>query len=120
MAKILLVEDDLLIQRAVENKLKREGFEVMCFNDGKEALEAFDTYRPDLILTDMMLPTVSGLKILMTAKDRNPPLKVIVFSTLGQENVVEEAFIAGADDYVTKPFSLVELTIRIKKQLHLL
>ena len=120
MAKILLVEDDLLIQRAVENKLKKEGFEVLCFDDGKEALLAFDSFKPDLILTDMMLPTVSGLKILMSAKDHKPPFKVIVFSTLGQENVVEEAFMLGADDYVTKPFSLVELTIRIKKQLGLL
>ena len=120
MSKILLIEDDLLIQKAVENKLRKDGFEVLCFNDGKDALPAFDSFNPDLILTDMMLPTVSGLKILMSAKDHNPPFKVIVFSTLGQESVVEEAFILGADDYVTKPFSLVELSIRIKKQLKLL
>ena len=118
MAKIMLVEDDMLIQKTVEMKLKKESFEVLSCNDGKSALEQLEPFMPDIILTDMMLPYVSGLQILIAAKAiKTKQIKVIVFSTMGQEKVVEEAFDLGADDYITKPFSLTELCIRIKKQL---
>ncbi len=116
MIKVLLVEDDMLIQKTVEMKLKKEGFTVHCCGNGKDALECLEEFEPDIVLTDMMMPFVNGLQVLAAAKSIkvNTP-KVIVFSTLGQENVVEEAFDLGADDYITKPFSLTELTIRIKK-----
>ena len=118
MADILLIEDDLLIQKTVEMKLKKEGFEVYCCSDGKEAIEQLTNFLPDVVLTDMMLPYISGMEILIAAKAiTQKDIKVIVFSAMGQEKVVEEAFEFGADDYITKPFSLTELTIRIKKQL---
>lgn len=114
--KILLAEDDSLIQKTVELKLKKEGFEVVCCNDGKEALERVEIELPDLVLTDMMMPYASGLEVVSKVKSITvKKIPVIVFSTMGQENVVEEAFELGADDYVTKPFSLTELTIRIKR-----
>ncbi|MES2701258.1 MAG: response regulator transcription factor [Bacteroidota bacterium] len=118
MAKILLIEDDPLIQKTVELKFKKEGFDVVCASDGKEGLEKLATENPDIVLTDLMLPYSSGLEIVTAVKameGRN--IHVIVFSSMGQEHVVEEAFELGADDYITKPFSLTELTIRIKKQL---
>lgn len=118
MEKILLIEDDALIRKTVELKFKKEGFEVICCDNGKDGLEKLTSELPDIVLTDMMLPYVSGLEIVTAVKaisDKN--ISVIVFSTMGQENVVEEAFALGADDYITKPFSLTELTIRIKKQL---
>jgi len=118
MAKILLVEDDILIQKTVQLKLKKEGFDVICCNDGKDGLEKLSSELPDVVLTDMMLPYISGLEIVSAVKAiKEKEIKVIVFSTMGQENIVEEAFRLGADDYVTKPFSLTEITIRIKKQL---
>lgn len=118
MEKILLIEDDALIRKTVELKFKKEGFEVISCDNGQEGLEKLTSELPDIVLTDMMLPYVSGLEIVSAVKaipDKNIP--VIVFSSMGQENVVEEAFTLGADDYITKPFSLTELTIRIKKQL---
>lgn len=118
MSKILLIEDDALIQKTVELKLKKEGFQVICCSDGKVGLEKLASEMPDIVLTDLMLPYVSGLEIVMAAKamkDKN--ILVIVFSSMGQEHVVEEAFSVGVDDYVTKPFSLSELTIRVRKQL---
>jgi DNA-binding response OmpR family regulator len=118
MIKILVAEDDSLIQKTVELKLKKEGFEVICCNDGKEALEKLEALLPDLVLTDMMMPYASGLEVVSKVKSiTEKRIPVIVFSTMGQENIVEEAFELGADDYITKPFSLTELTIRIKRQL---
>jgi DNA-binding response OmpR family regulator len=118
MEKILLIEDDALIRKTVELKFKKEGFEVICCDNGKDGLEKLASELPDIVLTDMMLPYVSGLEIVSAVKAiSNKNISVIVFSTMGQEHVVEEAFSLGADDYITKPFSLTELTIRIKKQL---
>lgn len=118
MNKVLLIEDDTLIQRTVASKLKKEGFNVISCIDGKEGVEMLNSELPDIVLTDVMLPYISGLEIVSAVKaitDKN--IRVIVFSTLGQEQTVSEAFELGADDYITKPFSLTELTIRIKKQL---
>lgn len=118
MPKILLVEDDVLIQKTVEIKLKKEGFEVIACSDGKEGIEKIAQELPDIVLTDLMLPYASGLEVVSAVKTiQSKKIPVIVYSTMGQEHIIEEAFKLGADDYVTKPFNLVELVIRIKKQL---
>lgn len=115
---MLLVEDDALIRRAVASKLKKEGLEVIDCTDGKDGLEKLRSEMPDIVLTDVMLPYVSGLELVSEVKTiAEKDIRVIVFSTLGQEKAVREAFDLGADDYITKPFSLTELIIRIKKQL---
>jgi len=116
--KILIAEDDSLIQKTVFIKLQKEGFDVISCSNGKEAIEAITRELPDLVLTDMMLPYASGLEIVSAVKkvtEKNIP--VICISAMGQEHIVEEAFNLGADDYVAKPFSLTELTIRIKRLL---
>lgn len=118
MAKILLIEDDSLIQKTVELKIRKEGFDVVSCCDGKEGLEKLQAELPDVVLTDVMLPFASGLEVVNAAKAiAEKDIKVIVCSSMGQEEAVEEAFQLGADDYITKPFSLNELIIRIKKQL---
>lgn len=118
MFKILLIEDDILIQKTVESKLRKEGFEVISCSDGKEGIKQLMNEYPDVVLTDVMLPYASGLEIVSKVKAiSDKDIRVIVFSTLGQEQTVGEAFDLGADDYITKPFSLTELIIRIKKQL---
>lgn len=118
MSKILLIEDDALIQKTVELKFKKEGFDVICCNDGKVGMEKLISEMPDIVLTDLMLPYISGLEIVTAAKAiSGKRIHVIVLSSMGQEHIVTEAFDLGADDYITKPFSLGELTIRIRKQL---
>lgn len=118
MAKVLFIEDDTLIQKAVEMKIRKAGLDIICCNDGKEGLEKLHSELPDILLTDLMLPFASGLEVVNAAKAmKEKDIKVIVCSSMGQEHVVEEAFQLGADDYITKPFSLNELIIRIKKQL---
>lgn len=119
MAKILLIEDDVLIQKTVYSKLKKEGFDVTCCSDGKEGVEKITAELPDIVITDVMLPYISGLEIVSAVKNiAQKNIRTIVLSTMGQEKIVEEAFELGADDYITKPFSLTELTIRIRKQLN--
>lgn len=115
--KILIAEDEPLILQTLELKLKKEGYEVIGCVDGLEALQKIDTENPDLIITDIMMPYLSGLEVVRKVKQgidsKNIP--VIVLSTMGQENIVEEAFELGADDFLKKPFSLSELCIRIKR-----
>ncbi|WP_126246734.1 response regulator transcription factor [Chitinophaga rhizosphaerae] len=113
--KILIAEDDNLIRKTIEIKLAKDGYEIISCSEGNQALESIRSEKPDIVLTDIMLPSVSGLEIVSAIKQEGSPIKVIVLSTMGQENIVEEAFRLGADDYMTKPFSLTELSIRVKK-----
>lgn len=114
--KLLIVEDDALIRKTVEMKFLKEGFEVVVAVDGKDGIEKFDTNNPDIVITDIMLPYISGLEIVRAIKSRkDKSIPVIVFSTMGQEAMVEEAYRLGADEFVKKPFSLAELAIRVKR-----
>ena len=117
--KILVVEDEELMLKALEFRLKKDGYDVFTAKDGATALELLKENRFDLVLTDIMLPFVSGLEIVSKVKS-DSSLKdtpVIVLSAVGLEKIVLEAFELGADDFITKPFNLNELTIRVKKHI---
>lgn len=115
--KILVIEDEELIRKVLEFRLKKEGYDVFLAKDGGDALEFIEKDRFDLVLVDIMLPYVGGLEI--TNKIKSDPIikdtPVIVLSANGLENVILEAFSLGADDFIAKPFNLPELMIRIKK-----
>lgn len=114
--KILIAEDNELILKVVETKLKKDGHEVVSCENGRDAIEKLMHFQPDVIITDIMLPFKSGLEIISFAKKKfSNRVSVIVLSSLGQEKTVEEAFHLGADDYMTKPFSLPELSVRLKR-----
>jgi DNA-binding response OmpR family regulator len=115
--KILVAEDEPLILQTLELKLKKEGYVVIGCTDGLDAIQKIDSEKPDLIITDIMMPYMSGLEVVRKVKQDNGSqnIPVIVLSTMGQESIVEEAFELGADDFLKKPFSLSELSIRIKK-----
>ena len=114
MIRVLIAEDNPLMLKTIELKLKKDGYDPICCNDGKTALEKLTSEMPDIVITDIMLPYVSGLEIITAVKAiKIKKIPVIIFSSLGQEDVVEEAFLLGADDYITKPLSLTELSIRI-------
>ncbi len=113
---ILVAEDDLIISKTIEYRLKKDGHTVMIAHDGREALKQLEGISPDLIITDIMMPFASGLEIIGAAKKKaGASIPVIVLSAMGQENVVLEAFQLGADDYITKPFSPNELSMRVKR-----
>jgi DNA-binding response OmpR family regulator len=115
--KILVAEDDTIMRRIIELRLKKDGHELIMAVDGREALRHINESGIfDLVITDMMMPFSSGLEIVSKVKcNVEKKTAVIVLSSLGQENVVLEAFNLGADDYITKPFSPNELSMRVKR-----
>lgn len=113
---ILVAEDEPIMLRTIEYRLKKDGYTVIVTQDGREALAKIEEISPDLIITDIMMPFSSGLEIIRAVKSRpDKKIPVIVLSAMGQENVVLEAFQLGADDYITKPFSPNELSMRVKR-----
>lgn len=117
MAKVLVIEDEELMIKALEFRLKKDGFEVDLARDGAQGIELIDKSVYDLVITDIMMPFVSGLEVVGHIKS-NPVLKetpVIILSSIGLERVVMEAFELGVDDFITKPFNLGELIVRVKK-----
>ncbi len=117
MARILIAEDELLMLKALEFKLKKDGYVVDAVSDGKNAMEMVKANAYDLILTDIMMPFIGGMEILSYIKN-NPDTKntpVIILSAVGLESTVLEGFALGADDFIYKPFNLNELSVRIKK-----
>ncbi len=114
--KILVAEDELIMLKTIELRLKKDGHEVTTCSDGREAIQKIEEIHPDLIITDIMMPFASGLEIIEAVK-RKPgkSIRIIVLSAMGQENVVLEAFQLGADDYITKPFSPNELSMRVRR-----
>lgn len=114
--KVLVAEDDMIMLKTIEVRLKKDGYEVITAQDGRDALGKFETESPDMIITDIMMPYMSGLEIVGAVKSKaGKTTPIIVLSTMGQENVVLEAFKLGADDFITKPFSPKELSMRVQR-----
>lgn len=116
--KILIAEDDEMMLRTIEFKLLKDGFEVISCADGKEAMEKIISEEPDIIITDIMMPFLTGLDLINKVKmELKLTIPIIVLSGVGLEKTVLEAFELGADDFISKPFSPNELTVRIKRLL---
>ena len=113
---IFCVEDDSNIRELVIYTLETTGFKARGFEDGKEFLEALALETPELILLDIMLPGMDGLELLskLKASPKNRDIPVIMLTAKGSEYDKVKALDAGADDYVTKPFGMMELVSRIK------
>jgi DNA-binding response OmpR family regulator len=112
---ILIAEDDELILRTIEHKLVKEGHAVILTRNGKEAIEKIQELDIDLVVTDIMMPFASGIEILSAIRSFGKKTPVIVLSSMGQEEVVIDAFDLGAADFMVKPFSPNELLLRIKR-----
>lgn len=117
--QVLIADDETLMLKALEFRLTKSGYSALTACDGQKAIEIINSNTPDLIITDIMMPFVSGLEIVNSVKkdERFRHIPVIVLSAAGLENTVLEAFRLGADDFLTKPFSPNELSIRVKKLL---
>ena len=117
MARILLVEDDETIRMALQFALGKAGYDVVVAEDGAEGLLKAQNENPDLILLDIMLPGFSGIHITRTLRQAGNRTPIILLTALDQESDKVTGLEAGADDYVTKPFSMVELQARIRANL---
>jgi len=118
MKRILVAEDNKLILETIAYSLTREGYEVLRAADGKECLKIMKENGADLIITDLYMPCINGHEVISVVRDElkmNTP--ILVLSAAGAEDNVLKAFDLGADDFMVKPFSLVELTVRVRKLL---
>ncbi len=115
-AKILVVDDEANIVRLVQAYLQQEGYEVYTATDGVAALKAARTYRPDLVVLDIMLPGMDGLEVLAQLR-RESDVYVILLTAKTEETDRIVGLTLGADDYVPKPFSPRELVARVKAAL---
>lgn len=116
--KIVLAEDNSVLSLLLKFRLEKEGYKLLIAVDGKQAIELIEEHNPELILTDIMMPYVSGLEVISHVRNKlNMQTPIIVFSSAGQEEVVLKAFDLGATDFMSKPFSPHELAIRVKKLL---
>lgn len=119
MARILIAEDEANIYQLVEFRLNRLGHDVYWAQDGAQALELADEYRPDVIMLDVMMPVLDGFQVLKKLKE-NPETKgmpVIMLTARGQESDIVSGIEGGASGYVVKPFSFPELIARVNAAL---
>ena len=116
--KIVLAEDNSVLSLLLKYRLEKEGYKLLIAVDGKQAIELIEEHNPELILTDIMMPFVSGLEVISHVRNKlNSQTPVIVFSSAGQEEIVLKAFDLGATDFMSKPFSPHELVFRVKRLL---
>src|SRR5919109_1001774 len=111
--KILVVEDEQAIAEAVGARLVSEGYDVRVVHDGPEALRAASLERPDLVVLDLMLPGMDGLEVCREIQ-REEWIPVLMLTARAEEADKVAGFAVGADDYLTKPFSLRELAVRVR------
>ena len=115
-ARVLVVEDEEPISQLLTYNLEKEGFTVATSPDGEEALVALDEVRPDMIILDWMLPRISGIELCrqLRARPDTREIPVIMLTARGEEEDRVRGLDVGADDYVTKPFSMSELVARMR------
>jgi len=120
MAKILIIDDDVQATKLLDKVLSVEGYETAVINDSTQAIHAALTLNPDLILLDLMMPDPDGFKVCRMLREypRFTHIPVIIVTALDDSDSKIVAFGAGADDYLTKPFHIDELTQRVRDLLN--
>jgi two-component system KDP operon response regulator KdpE len=114
--RILIIDDEPQITRVLRAAMSAQGYDVRTANEPEEGLQVFKDWPPDLVITDLMMPGMSGVDVTRAIRTRaNTP--VLVLSVRDHERTKVEALDAGADDYVTKPFSIQELLARVRAHL---
>jgi two-component system KDP operon response regulator KdpE len=114
--RILVVDDEPQITLVLRSGLAKHGYDVRVAAEGESALELFSAWPPDLVITDLSMPNMSGLELCRRLRAISP-VPIIVLSVKADESVKIEALDAGADDYVTKPFGIGELLARVRAAL---
>src|SRR6185436_4302816 len=114
--RILVVDDEPEITLVLRSGLTRQGFDVRVAGEGEAALDIFRAWPPDLLITDLSMPNINGMKLCQQIREISR-VPIIILSVKGDEATKVEALDAGADDYVTKPFGIGELLARVRAHL---
>src|SRR6202795_2124789 len=114
--RILVVDDEPQITRVLRTALTGSGYEVRTADDGHSGLRAAREWQPDLVITDISMPNMSGIELCRALRAESA-MPIIVLSVKGEEKTKVEALYAGADDYVTKPVGMDELLARVRRHL---
>jgi len=117
MARILIAEDEQDMAAGLRDNLQFEGYEVLIANDGEAALRLATTSNPDLVLLDIMMPKLDGLEVCKRIRQAGFMIPILMLTAKSQEIDIVKGLEVGADDYVTKPFSVRELLARVKAAL---
>ena len=112
--KVLLVEDDSTLSFIVQDALTREGFDVVCASNGEEGLKISKESKPDVIVTDVMMPKMDGFEMVRLIRIATPDVPVLFLTARTALDDVVKGFELGANDYIRKPFQILELVVRIK------
>jgi two-component system alkaline phosphatase synthesis response regulator PhoP len=115
MSRVLIIEDDADIARALGGNLEAEGFQTRLAATGRAGIAAVETWRPHLVILDLRLPDMSGETVLAELRSAGDETPVLILSAKSDVMTKVRGFRAGADDYVTKPFALLELLARIER-----
>lgn len=114
--KILVCEDDVMMLKMIELKLKKDGHEIFTATDGKKGASLVKENTFELVITDLLMPFLSGLELINIVRNElMQTMPIIVLSSVKFEETILKAFELGADDYIVKPFSPNELSIRVKR-----
>ena len=114
MSRILIIEDNVDLAFGLRNNLEIEGYDVALAGDGRAGLTAVETARFDLVMLDLMIPGPDGFRVLKTLRERGDRTPVLILTARGQEADKVRGLKLGADDYVTKPFGVLELLARVE------
>src|SRR5688500_7252877 len=113
MTRVLIVEDNHSLAFGLRNNLEIEGYDVTVADDGPSGLAAARQIRPDLIVLDLMIPGMDGYRVLRQIREDGMTMPVLILTAKGEEADKVLGFRLGADDYVTKPFGVLELLARV-------
>lgn len=112
----MIIEDNPMVVKSLEFKLTKDGYDVVVAEDGRKALEILkEDDAIELVITDLMLPYITGTELIEHIRNNTPTMPIIVLSTSNQEEIITDAFMMGVNDFITKPFSPNELSLRVKR-----
>lgn len=114
MAKILVAEDDRNTNRLICAVIRKMGHEPIAARDGQEALDLMDTDHPDLLVTDLMMPRLDGTELVRELRDAGYDLPILMLTAKSAQADINDGFVVGTDDYLTKPADLRELALRVR------
>lgn len=114
MTKILIVEDEEAIRKLIQVNLEMEGYDVKGAESGEEGIELAESFMPDIVLLDIMLPGMDGFEVCKVLRSKYQEMGIIMLTALSQDVDKIMGLEAGTDDYISKPFNPRELTLRIK------